>query len=158
MNLKMPSRQTQSWVLSMLAMAVISAPALAADEQLDSKKNPAIGIADQLRNLPGVQVYDDGTPGMMRIRIRGEESRRVTIQIDGHAITDHSAYGAPMLLDPSVVERIEVVRGPSSVLSGSNAIGGVVNIITKRGSTKPIEGSITATGFSATSGYSTSAN
>ena len=113
MNLKMPSRQTQSWVLSMLAMAVISAPALAADEQLDSKsksldtqvvlgsgskisilenpasvsvvteediqKNPAIGIADQLRNLPGVQVYDDGTPGMMRIRIRGEESRRVTI-------------------------------------------------------------------------------
>ena len=139
MNLKMPSRQTQSWVLSMLAMAVISAPALAADEQLDSKsksldtqvvlgsgskisilenpasvsvvteediqKNPAIGIADQLRNLPGVQVYDDGTPGMMRIRIRGEESRRVTIQIDGHAITDHSAYGAPMLLDPSVVER-----------------------------------------------------
>src|SRR5690554_7329219 len=87
MNLKMPSRQTQSWVLSMLAMAVISAPALAADEQLDSKsksldtqvvlgsgskisilenpasvsvvteediqKNPAIGIADQLRNLPG---------------------------------------------------------------------------------------------------------
>ena len=192
MNLKMPSRQTQSWVLSMLAMAVISAPALAADEQLDSKsksldtqvvlgsgskisilenpasvsvvteediqKNPAIGIADQLRNLPGVQVYDDGTPGMMRIRIRGEESRRVTIQIDGHAITDHSAYGAPMLLDPSVVERIEVVRGPLSVLSGSNAIGGVVNIITKRGSTKPIEGSITATGFSATSGYSTSAN
>src|SRR5690554_7330529 len=192
MNSKMPFGQPQSWVLSLLAMAVISAPAVAAEKQTDSKsktldtqvvlgagskvsilenpasvsviskediqKNPAIGIADQLRNLPGVQVYDDGTPGMMRIRIRGEESRRVTIQIDGHAITDHSAYGAPMLIDPSIIERIEVVRGPSSVLSGSNAIGGVVNIITKRGGSKPLEGSVTATGFSATSGYSTTAN
>lgn len=73
-------------------------------------------------------------------------------------LTDHSAYGAPMLIDPSIIERIEVVRGPSSVLSGSNAIGGVVNIITKRGGEKALEGSLTATGFSATSGYSTSAN
>src|SRR5690554_1271120 len=192
MNSKMSLRQPQNWALSLLAMAIISAPTMAADEQADSKsktldtqvvlgagskvsilenpasvsviskediqKTPAIGVADQLRNLPGVQVYDDGTPGMMRIRIRGEESRRVTIQIDGHAITDHSAYGAPMLIDPSIIERIEVVRGPSSVLSGSNAIGGVVNIITKRGGSKPLEGSVTATGFSATSGYSTTAN
>lgn len=192
MNLKMSFGQPQSWVLSVLAVAVFSAPTIAAEKQTDSKsktldtqvvlgagskvsilenpasvsviskediqKNPAIGIADQLRNLPGVQVYDDGTPGMMRIRIRGEESRRVTIQVDGHAITDHSAYGAPMLIDPSIIERIEVVRGPSSVLSGSNAIGGVVNIITKRGGEKALEGSITATGFSATSGYSTTAN
>src|SRR5690554_929184 len=192
MNSKMSLRQPQNWALSLLAMAIISAPTVAADEQRDSKsktldtqvvlgagskvsilenpasvsviskediqKTPAIGVADQLRNLPGVQVYDDGTPGMMRIRIRGEESRRVTIQIDGHAITDHSAYGAPMLIDPSIIERIEVVRGPSSVLSGSNAIGGVVNIVTKRGGSKPLEGSVTATGFSATSGYSTTAN
>lgn len=192
MNSKVSLRQSQNWALSLLAMAIISAPTVAADEQRDSKsktldtqvvlgagskvsilenpasvsviskediqKNPAIGIADQLRNLPGVQVYDDGTPGMMRIRIRGEESRRVTIQIDGHAITDHSAYGAPMLIDPAIIERIEVVRGPSSVLSGSNAIGGVVNIITKRGGKKALEGSVTATGFSATSGYSTTAN
>lgn len=184
--------QPQSWVLSVLAVAVFSAPTIAAEKQTDSKsktldtqvvlgagskvsilenpasvsviskediqKNPAIGVADQLRNLPGVQVYDDGTPGMMRIRIRGEESRRVTIQIDGHAITDHSAYGAPMLIDPAIIERIEVVRGPSSVLSGSNAIGGVVNIITKRGGEKALEGSVTATGFSATSGYQTTAN
>src|SRR5690554_6633305 len=192
MNSKMSLRQPQNWALSLLAMAIISAPTVAADEQRDSKsktldtqvvlgsgskvsilenpasvsviskediqKTPAIGVADQLRNLPGVQVYDDGTPGMMRIRIRGEESRRVTIQIDGHAITDHSAYGAPMLIDPAIIERIEVVRGPSSVLSGSNAIGGVVNIITRRGGSKPLEGSVTATGFSATSGYSTTAN
>lgn len=192
MNLKMSFGQPQSWVLSVLAVAVFSAPTIAAEKQTDSKsktldtqvvlgagskvsilenpasvsviskediqKNPAIGVADQLRNLPGVQVYDDGTPGMMRIRIRGEESRRVTIQIDGHAITDHSAYGAPMLIDPAIIERIEVVRGPSSVLSGSNAIGGVVNIITKRGGEKALEGSVTATGFSATSGYQTTAN
>lgn len=192
MNLKMPTGQPQKYALSLMAAAVISAPAMAENSKADSnskaldtqvvlgagsqisilenpasvsviskediQKNPAIGVADQLRNLPGVQVYDDGTPGMMRVRIRGEESRRVTIQVDGHAITDHSAYGAPMLIDPSVIERIEVVRGPSSVLSGSNAIGGVVNIITKRGGDEPIQGSITATGLSATSGYSTTAN
>src|SRR5690554_2277155 len=111
MNSKMSLRQPQNWALSLLAIAIISAPTVAADEQRDSKlktldtqvvlgagskvsilenpasvsviskediqKTPAIRVADQLRNLPGVQVYDDGTPGMMRIRIRGEESRRV---------------------------------------------------------------------------------
>lgn len=40
--------------------------------------------------------------------------------------------GTPMLIDPASVERIEVIKGPNSVLYGSDAIGGVINIITKR--------------------------
>ncbi|WP_311950550.1 TonB-dependent receptor plug domain-containing protein [Halomonas piscis] len=114
-------------------------------------------VADLLRDVPGLTVYDNGSPGMPRITLRGETSRRVNVQIDGHALSDHSPHGAPLLLDPSTIERIEVVRGPSSVLSGSNAIGGVVNIITRRGGEAPLSGSVTATGHTATQGGSTSA-
>lgn len=114
-------------------------------------------VADLLRDVPGLTVYDNGSPGMPRITLRGETSRRVNVQIDGHALSDHSPHGAPLLLDPSTIERIEVVRGPSSVLSGSNAIGGVVNIITRRGGETPLSGSVTATGHTATRGGSTSA-
>lgn len=121
------------------------------------RRTPTANVAELLRDVPGVQIFDDGSPGMQRIRIRGEDSRRVTIKIDGHALTDHSPHGTPLLLDPSTIERIEVVRGPSSVLSGSNAIGGVVNIITRRGGELPLEGSITATGRTASRGGGASA-
>lgn len=116
------------------------------------RRSPTSSVAELLRDVPGVQIFDDGSPGMQRIRIRGEDSRRVTIQIDGHALTDHSPHGTPLLLDPSTIERIEVVRGPSSVLSGSNAIGGVVNIITRGGGEQPLEGSVTFTGRTASRG------
>lgn len=121
------------------------------------RRTPAANVAELLRDVPGVQIFDNGSPGMQRIRIRGEDSRRVTIKIDGHALTDHSPHGTPLLIAPSTIERIEVVRGPSSVLSGSNAIGGVVNIITRRGGELPVEGSITATGRTATRGGGASA-
>ena len=47
-----------------------------------------------------------------------------------------------ILVDPSSIERIEVIKGPASVLYGSDAIGGVINIITKKGGDKPLQGSI----------------
>lgn len=126
-------------------------------EAEELRRTPTASVAELLRDVPGVRIFDDGTAGMKRISIRGETSRRVTIKIDGHALTDHSPYGTPLLLDPSIIERIEVVRGPSSVLSGSNAIGGVVNIITRRGGEAPLEGSVSVTGHSATRGHQASA-
>ncbi|MCE8011924.1 TonB-dependent receptor plug domain-containing protein [Billgrantia desiderata] len=126
-------------------------------EAHELRRTPTTSVAELLRDVPGVRLFDDGTAGMKRISIRGETSRRVTIKVDGHALTDHSPYGTPLLLDPAIIERIEVVRGPSSVLSGSNAIGGVVNIITRRGGERPLEGSVSATGFSATRDYHSSA-
>jgi hemoglobin/transferrin/lactoferrin receptor protein len=47
--------------------------------------------------------------------------------------------GAALLIDPNRIERIEVIKGPASVLYGSEAIGGVVNLITKKGGTRPVQ-------------------
>ncbi len=121
-------------------------------EEEIAKKAPE-SIAEMLRDVPGVQVVDSSAPGMKRLSIRGESSRRVTILVDGQEITDHSTYGTPILVDPSNVERIEVVRGPASVLHGAKAIGGVINIITKRGADKPIQAEIGGTYNSGTAGW-----
>ncbi len=91
--------------------------------------------------------------GVERISIRGENSRRVAIFIDGQKLTDHTEYGQPLLIDPASIERIEVLRGSSSVVSGGRAIGGVVNIVTKKGADKPLEISTQAGYSSATKGY-----
>lgn len=100
-------------------------------------------VAKILSDVPGLRVSESG---IERIRIRGESSQRVAIMLDGQRLSDHTTYGTPMLIAPTEIERIEVVRGPSSVVSGNRAIGGVVNIVTKRGADKPIE-------FATHSGY-----
>ena len=120
-------------------------------EQIE--RTPPESIAEMLRDVPGVEVVDSSAAGMKRIRIRGESSRRVTILVDGQEITDHSTFGTPILIDPSSVERIEVVRGPASVLYGAKAIGGVVNIVTKRGAAKPVEVEIGGGYYSGSDGW-----
>ena len=119
----------------------------------------AASLADLLRDVPGVEITDAATAGMKRIKIRGESSRRVAVLIDGQELTDHSTYGAPLLLDPAMVERIEVIRGTGSVLYGQKALGGVVNFITKKGGDEPIQASLSASYNTATQGtqYSASA-
>ncbi|MFT0851392.1 TonB-dependent receptor [Achromobacter sp. F4_2707] len=110
-------------------------------------------IAELIRDVPGVEVVDASAAGMKRIRIRGESSQRVTILVDGQEITDHSTFGTPILVDPANVERIEVIRGPASVLHGAKAIGGVVNIITRRGGDGPIGLEVGGTWYSGSNGW-----
>ena len=109
------------------------------EEQI--KSIPPSSVANLLKGVPGVRVTESG---IERIKIRGESAQRVAIMIDGQKITDHTNYGTPILISPTEIERIEVVRGPSSVTSGNAAIGGVVNIITKRGADKPVEATVSA--------------
>jgi hemoglobin/transferrin/lactoferrin receptor protein len=110
-------------------------------------------IAELLRDVPGVQIDESSIPGLKRIRIRGEDARRTLVLIDGQETTDHTTYGPPMLIDPALIDHIEVVRGPQSVLYGSRAIGGVVNIITKKPVDRPL-GVELGTGYdSSTRGY-----
>jgi hemoglobin/transferrin/lactoferrin receptor protein len=115
-------------------------------------RSTASGLADVMRDMPGVQIADSGQPGLKRIRIRGEESRRTAILIDGQEITDHWEVGTPLSLHPAMVERIEVVRGSGSVLYGSRALSGVVNFITRKGGEQPLQLDLSGGWNSATRG------
>lgn len=119
------------------------------DEE-DLSRIPPARVADYLKDIPGVRVEEQG---IARIRIRGEEARRTRILINGQAITDHTTYGPPVVVDPATVERIEVVRGASSVVSGQRAIGGTINIITKRRTDEPFEANSTLSWFGASDGW-----
>ncbi len=138
------TRTQRRFMESPVAISTVSAE--------DIQRSSADSVADALQDIPGIQIADAAIPGMKRITLRGESSLRVAILIDGQEITDHSTYGAPLLLDTSVVERIEVIRGTSSVLYGGKALGGVVNIITKKGGTEAIQASTSFGYNSATNG------
>ena len=117
----------------------------------DVRRSGARTVGELLEDVPGVQIQNDGSQGLKRISIRGEDAFRTLVLIDGQKISEHkSMSGSPMLIDASRIERIEVIKGPASVLYGSDAIGGVVNIITKKGGEKPVEGEIW-TGYSGAS-------
>ena len=113
--------------------------------QEEIRRSSARNVGELLEDIPGVRINNDGGQGMKRIKIRGEDAFRTLVMIDGQKVSEHkSMSGSPMLIDPSMIERIEVIKGPASVLYGSDAIGGAINIITKKGGTKPIEGEVLA--------------
>ncbi len=93
-------------------------------------------VSDALRSIPGVAVNRSGGPGTLsRVRIRGAEENHTLVLIDGIEANDiafGSSFDFAHLLT-SDIERIEVLRGAQSALWGSDAIGGVINIITKKG-------------------------
>lgn len=116
-------------------------------------------VGELLEDIPGVRINNDGGQGMKRVKIRGENAFRTLVMIDGQKVAEHkSMSGAPMLIDPSMIERIEVIKGPASVLYGSDAIGGAINIITKKGGNKPIEGEASVGYNSSASGKNASAS
>lgn len=107
--------------------------------QDDVVESGAFTVVDAIKDVPGVNVFSDGTPGIKRISLRGEGSSRTLALVNGQRIDDQkNKSGVPFLINPYFIERIEVVRGPSSVLYGSDALGGLVNVITKQASDKPI--------------------
>ncbi len=95
----------------------------------------ANNVADLFREIQGLDVVGVG-PSQVRPAIRGQRGQRILLLNNGVRLQNsrrQQDFGEiPALTDVSGVERVEVVRGPSSVLYGSDAIGGVVNIITRR--------------------------
>ena len=91
--------------------------------------------ADALRSLPGVAVGRSGGIGnFTQVRIRGAEGNHTLVLIDGIEVNNLSDGEFDFSnLSAEDIERIEVIRGPMSGLYGSNAVGGVVNIITRQG-------------------------
>ncbi len=92
---------------------------------------------DALETLPGLSINQNGSyGGVATVRIRGALTDQTVILIDGVQVNDSSATGGGYNfanLNPHDIARVEVLKGPQSVLYGSDAIGGVVNIITKSG-------------------------
>ncbi len=104
------------------------------------KTNPTT-LIDALRGQPGVFVTESGGPGATSdIRLRGANPNHTLVMIDGVRVNDPAQASGEFdaaIIPPALIERIEVLRGPQSALYGSDAIGGVVNIITRRGAGKP---------------------
>lgn len=93
-------------------------------------------VSDALRLVPGVAVTRLGTYGnTTSVRLRGSEGNQALVLIDGVAVNNPASssefdFGHLVVQD---IERIEVLRGPQSALYGSDAVGGVINIVTKKG-------------------------
>jgi vitamin B12 transporter len=92
-------------------------------------------VADALQEVPGLTVPRAGTRGKATsLFLRGANSNQTLVLIDGVRVNDPVNGGFDFgALGTDNIERIEVIRGPQSPLYGSDAIGGVVNIITRRG-------------------------
>ena len=88
-------------------------------------------IGEILQDQPGIAKRSFG-PGSSRPFIRGFDGNRILIMQDGIRTGDLSEQSADhgVSIDPASLERLEVVRGPATLLYGSNALGGVVNAIT----------------------------
>ncbi|WP_052129374.1 TonB-dependent receptor plug domain-containing protein [Sphingomonas sp. 35-24ZXX] len=93
-------------------------------------------VADILRTVPGVSIARNGGIGTSTsVFIRGAESDQTVALVDGIKLNDPSSPGGGFNFGNLLIgniERIEVLRGPSSVLWGSQAIGGVINMITRQ--------------------------
>lgn len=95
---------------------------------------PKLTVSDYLKDEPGLSLVRDGIWGT-GISIRGLSRANVIVLIDGTRVETATDIAANMsLIDPSKIEKIEVIKGTGSLLYGTGALGGAVNILTKKGS------------------------
>jgi vitamin B12 transporter len=99
------------------------------------EQSQASSVPELLKKVPGVSLTSNGGPGKnTSLFMRGSESDHVLVLIDGVKVGSVSSGGAALQdLPLELIERIEVVRGPRSSLYGSEAIGGVIQIFTRKG-------------------------
>ena len=93
------------------------------------------GLADLLRNAGCVEMVRNGSPAATTsLFLRGADTRHTVVLIDGVRIDSQATGGASWQGIPlSQIERVEVLKGPASAIYGSDAIGGVVQIFTRKG-------------------------
>ena len=105
-------------------------------------KQLEMSLGDTLQSQPGLAARSFG-PAPARPVIRGLGGDRVLILQDGQRMSDLSSQSGDhgVTVNPASAQRIEVVRGPATLLYGANAIGGLVNIITEDIPTGPVTGS-----------------
>jgi vitamin B12 transporter len=98
-----------------------------------------VTVGDALRSVVGVNVVRNGGPGgLTNVFLRGAKSEHTLVMIDNVQVNNPTVGGFDFAdLTTDNIERIEIVRGPMSSLYGSDANGGVINIITKKGQGPP---------------------
>lgn len=135
-NLQEFSLDTMVVTATRTAMTVKETPSTV--EIVDSKKleqTQAKTLHDALKGALGVNVFND-FQGRSNVSIRGSESRHVLIMVDGKRLGGEAAYNSANAWDVDRirmedVEKVEIIRGPAGALYGSDAMGGVINVITK---------------------------
>jgi iron complex outermembrane receptor protein/vitamin B12 transporter len=107
---------------------------------LDAQQIEALNktsVADLLKTLPGLLVEEQGGPGgLTAVSVRGGEANFTLVLVDGVEVNDPTNTRGGGFdfanLNPGLIDRIEVVRGAQSAIYGSDAVAGVINIITRR--------------------------
>jgi vitamin B12 transporter len=101
-------------------------------------------VDEALRSVPGVEIRRSGAYGKTSsVTIRGANANQVQVLVDGLRVKSPTLGQVDLSdLSPDLIERIEVIRGAQSTIYGADAIGGVVNIITRRGTGGPIQASV----------------
>lgn len=135
-------------VITATRVAIPTGAAITAASTLDRafiERTGVRDIAELLRLVPGVLVARSGGPGAQSsLFLRGGENDYVRVLIDGVPVNDPGGAVDLAWLSVDDVERIEVVRGPASVLYGTDAMTGVVQLFTRRGVVRSVEGEMAA--------------
>ncbi|MBT5876165.1 MAG: TonB-dependent receptor, partial [Candidatus Latescibacteria bacterium] len=107
----------------------------------DIDRSQQTTVLDALRSAPGLDIVQSGGAGKLTsLFLRGSDAGHTLVLIDGVEMNDPVSVGRTYNfsdLPVDNIDRIEVLRGPQSTLYGSDAIGGVVNIVTRRGTGRP---------------------
>jgi len=104
-------------------------------DRRDLEATPGDNLKDILLSVPGIDVRPQGAAGAQSgVSIRGSRTEQVLVVIDGRRV-NHAQGGGVDFADLPLadIERIEILKGGGSVLYGSDPVGGVINIITRRG-------------------------
>lgn len=147
--LLLTSSRARAQVATELPAVVVTGNPLGADEIVspvsvvtgaELQRRQAATLGETLDNLPGVSQTGFG-PNSSRPIIRGLDGDRIRILRNSGASFDASSlsYDHAVPIDPAVVDRIEVLRGPAALLYGGSAVGGVVNTIDNRIPTSSID-------------------
>ncbi|HYJ87902.1 MAG TPA: TonB-dependent receptor [Pyrinomonadaceae bacterium] len=111
------------------------------DREIESKRE--VSLAEALRGTPGLRVQQQGSPGAVTsLRFRGQRNFDTALLIDGLRVRDSADINGSALpfitdLTANDLDRVELLRGSGSSIYGTNAIGGVINLVPKPGAGDP---------------------
>lgn len=112
----------------------------------DIERSQAGSIIDLLQGRAGLEIAQNGPPGTLSsLFMRGTESDHSLVLVDGVRINSATSGGASLEMLPlEAIERVEIVRGPRAAAYGADAIGGVIQVFTRRGTASGTQGGLKA--------------